>query len=205
MKNIGVVSHVNAQRENLLRLVEQSGLQGVSHAIVTRIADDTNIWVEATRNAKQDQQKGKSGGKKVTSVLGLCEGLTLRSTSGLCTVELTAPAQVLEKVRPCRKPVTDFTQEGRTVGPRYMAMVLFRIVVELIGCPDLIEGTLFPAQNPCRRMPTLSEIALVIGASLAALDPRSTWVASSCRMPFRNFHGRWSSTVSCHVRLVAVF
>lgn len=108
MKNVAVLSHVSAQREQLLHLIEpqRDGIDGdgagapkFRHCVITRLADDTNIWVQASRNKDQDKQRGKVGNKKVTSVLGLCERLSLRSDSGIQTVHLIAPAQVLPKAR----------------------------------------------------------------------------------------------------------
>ena len=97
MKNVAVASHVKAQKHALLDIVESAG-PGVSHCIITRLADDTNIWIHGARNAQQDKMKGKSGSKKVTSVLGLCERLSLCSNGRVkAFIQLITPAQVLSQ------------------------------------------------------------------------------------------------------------
>ena len=94
MKQMGALAHVGAQGEMLVNLCEKDSCS-YSHCILCRLSDDTNIWVQGGRNEAQGKQQGKSGSKKVASVLGLCERLSLRSSSGLQTVQLAVPAQVL--------------------------------------------------------------------------------------------------------------
>ena len=97
MKENAVLSHVAAQRERLLAVVECGGDagKGYAHCIVTRLSDDTNIWTQGSRNATQDRKAGKTGSKKVTTVLGLCERLRLRGSASAQTIRLHCPAQVL--------------------------------------------------------------------------------------------------------------
>ena len=95
MKEVATLSHVAAQRDKLLALLEAT--TSPSHCVVTRLSDDTNVWIQGSRNQKQDKVAGRSGGKKVSAALGLCERLSLRSAAGLVTVRLHSPAQILPK------------------------------------------------------------------------------------------------------------
>ena len=108
MKEYAAISHLKAQREKLVAMFESLyGENEAQHCIITRLSDDTSIWVQASRNSEQDKMFGKAGNKKAVSALGLCERLTIRRASDLRTVQLVTPAQVLPKALCLQTPETD--------------------------------------------------------------------------------------------------
>lgn len=128
MKEYATIGHVMAQKTRLLSLLEGlTDRQDVQHCVLTRLTDDTNIWIQASRNAQQDKMKGKLGNKKVTSVLGMCERLTLRtSSSGLRTLQLVAPAQVLPKAGSKKfEPTSDLEMDKQS---RSMALLTIDVL-----------------------------------------------------------------------------
>lgn len=114
-KKVAMVSHVNGQRQSLQTLLSKGN---VRHLIVTRTFDDTNVTIAPhTRTSKQlpssnadpeleegadaTTAAGKLGQRKVGSLLGIVQRVSLRSsaTQTLDTAQLHSPSQVLPKAR----------------------------------------------------------------------------------------------------------
>ncbi|CAE7224835.1 unnamed protein product, partial [Symbiodinium sp. CCMP2456] len=118
MKELGVVSHFVAQRDKLVSWLAGAGAgQGLRHAVVVRVFDDTNVWVAPSHRALPNVQAeaeaagehpaeealpenrgkktaGKQGKRKVSPLLGIIQKIFVRGDA-LARAWATIPLKVL--------------------------------------------------------------------------------------------------------------
>jgi hypothetical protein len=109
VRALGLCSHLEAQEDALLRWFQASASD---HAIIIRIADDTNMWIQSRKPDTKNmlgQAQGQEGQiaqtdvssvKKTAQVLGLIERVALRRTHQgqpfmMDIVQVHSPNQVL--------------------------------------------------------------------------------------------------------------
>ena len=120
-KRHGVVSHLLAQKQGILEFFKRAK---VAHCVITRMFDDTNVWVspqvgrglqlppdgtEEPESASEEDSPpgfsnvGRLGRKRVAQLLGLLQTVSVRRTDkltaedGLETARVMVPSQVLPK------------------------------------------------------------------------------------------------------------
>ena len=98
---------MHAQRSQLVQWLER---RDGAHAIVVKILDDTNVWVdpslkkESPTCAEQDDAGDNRCVKKrskVAPMLGMIQRVSVREKGAQCaeTIQLHAPSQILPKAR----------------------------------------------------------------------------------------------------------
>ena len=97
-KAVGIFSHVQSQMDGLLTFITSAKCK---HAVVTIVADDTNIWVNSptVSHSSTGEVRTKRGMKKMQALLGMLQCIFVREkdSDARHVLQLHNPSQLLPR------------------------------------------------------------------------------------------------------------